>query len=521
MGIVYALAVVAAVMLFYWEGIWAYFDSPDIAEIKFILKGLDNWYMGSTDYWRPVWHGYGHFILTGFGLNPVAFHIFNLFLYLCLLWLTYRIYTIFTQDRALCWIALLLFATFYLHAEIVSKYVSSDDLLWTIFGLLALVVFCRYRETRKPVYYLFAILSTLLSSLSKEPAVILPLLFLVTDYYKYPHDMFSPSPWRRKGVLLHIPFFLIAASTAATFLLLPKTPLFHIRAQYLSSPFDIVVHAGYLVAYSLSPSFLGARLTPLAALVIIALNVYIFFSSSNNGKGLFIFLWVCMVIALIPYTLTGIVPRYVTFSSVFSLLLVTLILFETCTLAWEKVGSPSSDKTKYYITTMMLLLPFIYINYGYVRRYTENSVYAGKLLRAIIEGTMSRYPTKENKRIIYVNLPERVRSKQPFTAIIVAYGKSHKEVLKGYCHWYGLPSPVNGISEINLDLPYPPQDERTWYDHFLEDVPHVSSEEFNRLASESQNQVLFFSPVSEQLVDVSGWNYEQLSESILNVQHPM
>jgi protein O-mannosyl-transferase len=128
-----------------------------------------------------------------FGLNPVGYHAVNLLLHILnVLLVFYTVYLI--SDKApVALIASLLFGVHPLHVESVAWVAELKDLLYTFFFLASYIFYLKYlNELQKKDqhirtsthYYLLALLMFLLSLLSKAMAASLPLVLILTDFFR-------------------------------------------------------------------------------------------------------------------------------------------------------------------------------------------------------------------------------------------------------------------------------------------------------------------------------------------------
>jgi len=164
-------------------------------------------------------------------LNPRNYHIHNIILHvLNTLLLGYYTFKLLKNERAAL-IAALLFGVHPLHTESVMWISERKDVLYTLFFLGGLITWIQYRETNKPVYYIYTILLFVLSCLSKGMAVVFPAVIWLTDYLLSPEKfLFKPKAWRIPQL---IPFLILALG-------------FGILAIYVQNKFGAVYHVKYL-----------------------------------------------------------------------------------------------------------------------------------------------------------------------------------------------------------------------------------------------------------------------------------
>lgn len=116
--------------------------------------------------------------LWPWGSHPYSFHLTSLILHClavcCLLRLLLRLG--YRQELAL--LGALIYASSPLFAQAVAWIPGCGDLLLGIFGILSFLTLIKYNVDRKPYYLLLHFAAFLLAALSKETALILPIVFI-------------------------------------------------------------------------------------------------------------------------------------------------------------------------------------------------------------------------------------------------------------------------------------------------------------------------------------------------------
>jgi tetratricopeptide (TPR) repeat protein len=138
-----------------------------------------------------------------FGLNETGYHVINLLLHLANVLLVYYAVFLLSKKTNVALIAALLFGIHPLHTESVAWISELKDLLYTSFFLGAYIFYLKYLNEKQNKFYLIALLLFLFSLLSKAMAVSLPVLLLLTDYFK--GRKMNLKTWTEK-----IPFLLLA-----------------------------------------------------------------------------------------------------------------------------------------------------------------------------------------------------------------------------------------------------------------------------------------------------------------------
>jgi len=144
------------------------------------------------------------------GLDPGAFHFFNLIFHLMATILVYKfIYKLTTRYETAAIVALL-FAIHPMHVSVVTWVSGLKTSLYLIFYFLALIHYLNYvKNNYKYKYLLYAALLFILSALSKPTAVTFaPMLFLIDYYMSRKID--------RRMFIEKVPFFLVAIAFGVT-----------------------------------------------------------------------------------------------------------------------------------------------------------------------------------------------------------------------------------------------------------------------------------------------------------------
>lgn len=509
-----AVAVIA-VLVFYGKATPIYFCETELVEMKRALWQY-KWYISGSDSdtCRPFFYFQYHIMFLAFGLNPIPYRIQNLLLYFSLLVFLYYFYKHLIADKMLCGVATLFFALSYLHAEVVPRSVNME-LWWTLFGLISLWSFLCYRDSQNKKFYYLSVLSFILSILSKESALVVPFVVVATDcYYRAKHG-YMPH-LQKRDVLTYIPFFSAATAFSLVFLYAPQYS--YLTTYYFQvAPLRWIENLGYLYIYALSPIPLTPKLTVLAAFLMTTLVGIMFYYSPGHRKVFILFLLVCTMLSAIPAIPFGIVPRFLFFPSIFISLLMCLLVFYVSTYFEIKlpVQRYFNKSTVLVLMSLAILLPIIICNLRFVERYVENRVYAGRLCKEIVYGTANYLPEgNTHTNLVYVNLPNRVQSKESFSGIIVAYGGYYLDSLAVYYRTKGFPF-TEHIKEVNIPFNLGKKGlVVAWYD--LYEVPELSTSEFDSVCAQKDTRVLFFNPLTERLIDITGWTYAELIERVGN-----
>ena len=136
-----------------------------------------------TYFFRPFFLVYLFLNFQAWGAHPVGYHVVSAAVHLANSLLVFVIirWTL-TQDRVVpALIGALLFAVHPVHAEAVN-WISggAPDLLFTFFFLLSFALYLQFREQRRTLFFVLALVSYAFSLFCKETAVMLP--FVIAGY---------------------------------------------------------------------------------------------------------------------------------------------------------------------------------------------------------------------------------------------------------------------------------------------------------------------------------------------------
>jgi tetratricopeptide (TPR) repeat protein len=147
-----------------------------------------------------------------FGLNPAGYHTINLLLHLLNVILVFYTVYLLSDKYGVALVASLLFGIHPLHVESVAWVAELKDLLYTFFFLTSYFFYLKFLKDPQKKYYIFALLLFLVSLLSKAMAVSLPLVLILTDYFK-------GRKIDKKSLSEKVPFFLLAIVTGVVAIL--------------------------------------------------------------------------------------------------------------------------------------------------------------------------------------------------------------------------------------------------------------------------------------------------------------
>ena len=117
-------------------------------------------------------------------ISAQVYHLHNLLLHLVNAVLVYFVtWHLFRKNNLAAFIVSVLFAVHPMHVESVAWVSERKDLLYTMYFLLAMLVYVYYNQTRKSRYFYYTLAFFVLSLLAKAQAVTLPVVLLLIDYF--------------------------------------------------------------------------------------------------------------------------------------------------------------------------------------------------------------------------------------------------------------------------------------------------------------------------------------------------
>ena len=190
------------------------------------------------------------------GLQPWLYHCTNIIIHAANAMLVVMLLQMLCGDKIISLVGGLVFAFHPLRVESVAWVAERKDVLSAFFILLALIMYIRSRNSSSPYNLVVVLVFMLAALLSKAIAVVLPVLFLLYDYY---YD----GKITKQMVMEKIPFFILSLlfgiiaviaqySTGAR----ASDPHFHIFQSLFLSFYDIVFYTEKIfLPFNLSPVY--------------------------------------------------------------------------------------------------------------------------------------------------------------------------------------------------------------------------------------------------------------------------
>ncbi|MFH1622715.1 MAG: tetratricopeptide repeat protein [Candidatus Omnitrophota bacterium] len=218
------LIIVAVCLVFYFNALFGDFvyddniwitPNPYMKSFRFLPHFFlqDFGYVGTqkmqSNYYRPLLAASYMLDYSIWGNNPFGFHLTNLIFHIISCVLIFLLVILLTRERIIAFASALLFSVHPVHTEAVSFISGRVDVVTPVFFLLSLVFFLKYAFSRRVIYYLLSLFSFIVSLLTKEMAVTLPLIVLCVDYLFLSQNNFKKT--RKNFLKFHFGFFVILA----------------------------------------------------------------------------------------------------------------------------------------------------------------------------------------------------------------------------------------------------------------------------------------------------------------------
>ena len=159
---------------------------------------------------NKVLNSYNPFVLmslafdyTLFGAKASGYHYHNLILHVINVLLVYAVIQELFKRKHISLFTTVIFAIHPLHTESVAWIASRKDVLYGVYFLASFYTYLKFKESKKSSLLILSLFLFLCSLFSKSQAVVLPVLFVLVDY-------FTDDDWKVKYLLNKIPYFVLA-----------------------------------------------------------------------------------------------------------------------------------------------------------------------------------------------------------------------------------------------------------------------------------------------------------------------
>ncbi|MFC1710434.1 ArnT family glycosyltransferase [Patescibacteria group bacterium] len=145
-----------------------------------------------------------------FNYNPMWLHVISFLTFFLLIYLIYRFVVKITNNQEIALVSSLLYATSATHFSHIYFKGAYQELLMAVFVLASLIYYVNYLKSNRLKNYLWVLVFFMLGLASKENAIILPLMFVVTLLYSFRKKVVNKKKLKKHLVYL-LPMFLVVA----------------------------------------------------------------------------------------------------------------------------------------------------------------------------------------------------------------------------------------------------------------------------------------------------------------------
>ena len=183
------------------------FDDPENVIDNYAIRDLNATNLGHF-FSAPLQYMYTPLVYLSYAvdfaigeLDPTAYHVTNLLLHLANTAAVFGVFYALTRRAFVSGFVTAAFAIHPMNVDGVAWISTRSGLLAALFTLLALYAYIRYVDGGGLRYLIGSAVLFLFATFSKSPAVVLPLVLFLVDYYRrrlswrMPLDLFRSAPW--------------------------------------------------------------------------------------------------------------------------------------------------------------------------------------------------------------------------------------------------------------------------------------------------------------------------------------
>jgi hypothetical protein len=215
----YLTGIFVLAIILYWPSLFAFYTNDDFFLLKISNAQSLNEYLGFFNLKSPP-EGLGmyrplamqsFFMLSWkvFNLNPSGLHLISFVFFFGLIYFVYKIIRELTGNDGLGLLSAFFYATSATHFAHLYWLSVFQELAMGLFFLISVFFYLRFNEKKSLAFYFLSIIFFILSLLSKETAVIIPLIFILVYLYRRVVDSDKKFLSSKLFGLSLLPFFLI------------------------------------------------------------------------------------------------------------------------------------------------------------------------------------------------------------------------------------------------------------------------------------------------------------------------
>ncbi|MGB3082005.1 MAG: tetratricopeptide repeat protein [Candidatus Omnitrophota bacterium] len=342
----------------------AYDLVKDIGNIPKAFTSATTLY-GNVNYYRPVQtvsYMADYFL---WGKEPLGFHLTNVIFHVACVLLVYVFINLLFKNRILGLVTALLFSVHPAHTGVVSYIAGRADSILCVFMLACFIFYVKYRYTSgTKLDYIFSLLFFILTLLTKEFAMIIPVAVILFDRCATPR---TSLPERRQVSPGYVPFFLILAVYVLFrvkwmgFFVEGVVPPFPLKNRIISAPYFFAQYLRLIVMpndlhMGRAPWVAGTILDVkvIASILAIAAVGYAAYRAGKRSGAIYFGAW-WFVLMIVP-SLNIIAASYYTFAENWLYMPsigLFLIIAAASRVIYEKLTVSRFPATKYAVVAVI------------------------------------------------------------------------------------------------------------------------------------------------------------------------
>lgn len=243
--------------------------------------------------------------------SAVLQHAVNLVFHFVNAVLVYKLAEILLKDRWKAFFVCIVFCFHPTQIETIAWVAAKNNLVSTLFFLLALIYYIKYSKEHKLKFYVYSFILFIVSTLSKPSAVSFPICLFAIDY-------FLGQPITLKSIRIKIPFFIVSI-IIGIITIYTRTEDKFITSDHLYTLIERIGFAGYALGFYVYKFLLPFNLSVVYAypqekmlpiivgyILIVLLGSYLYFLFKKKqylkiGAILFIISNLMLVLQFIPF----------------------------------------------------------------------------------------------------------------------------------------------------------------------------------------------------------------------------
>jgi len=323
------------------------------------------------------------------GLNPACYRSFNLLIFFLNTLLVYELTLLLCHEKYMAWSAAVFFVTrTALAPEVLCISIGFEDTLATFFILITFVAYLLYAKSCTIGFYIASLLSAMLGILSRESAMVIPLIILLIEC-----SCLKCLNVRNvtKTLIKIIPFSLVAACPLIRMIL--DTNFSRTRAEFYGTSFSLHTFLDNLYFFFLH-SF-NSSFEMYSAVIFLAVA---FGGMRHAVKGTHLLTYACGVIFI------GIMP-YISLPGGLSIYYLSISLIGISVLFALGIKNIAERFPAVRSVLIVSLVPFFVVSFIIGLKTTKDldpSFMSEKISSQAIEVLKREFPTLPEESLVYI-----------------------------------------------------------------------------------------------------------------------